>query len=241
MSNQSEQAARNNAIWCDTVCRAHQIPGEFDDWLWLNRNHVPRFYSNAVTLKRDGVAEQLAAIQTLSGVLDVFSVKDSFSTLDLTPLGFRLLFEAMWLWREADRPLPDHAPDGVEWMVIREPSELAKWEAAWNGPTGDDPATEPDRVFLPSLLEDEDVVFIGAYRDREIVAGAIANLTDEVVGLSNVFTPKDDALAYWGGCVAAIMAAFPGRPLVGYEWEEELAIAQQVGFEPLEPLRIWLK
>jgi hypothetical protein len=45
----AEQAARNNAIWCDTICRAHGVQGEFHGQLWLNRQPVPRFYPNAVT------------------------------------------------------------------------------------------------------------------------------------------------------------------------------------------------
>ena len=32
------RAARNNAEWCDAVCRAHGNPGEFHDDIWLNRN-----------------------------------------------------------------------------------------------------------------------------------------------------------------------------------------------------------
>ena len=32
------RAARNNAQWCDAVCRAHGNPGEFHDDIWLNRH-----------------------------------------------------------------------------------------------------------------------------------------------------------------------------------------------------------
>ena len=35
-----------------------------------------------------------------------WSVKDSFCTLDLTPMGFPILFEAMWLSRSARLPRP---------------------------------------------------------------------------------------------------------------------------------------
>ena len=60
------QAARNNALWCDTVCRTHGIPGEFSDALWLNRHPVPRFYSNAVTLADPhAAAAQLAHLRAL--------------------------------------------------------------------------------------------------------------------------------------------------------------------------------
>ena len=64
--SRTEQAARNNAIWCDTVCRTHGTPGEFSDALWLNRHPMPRFYSNAVTLSdQQAAAAQLAHLRAL--------------------------------------------------------------------------------------------------------------------------------------------------------------------------------
>ena len=63
-----EQAARNNAVWCETICRVHGTPGEFHDTLWLNRHPVPRFYPNVVTTlaTQTGMAAQLAHIQARS-------------------------------------------------------------------------------------------------------------------------------------------------------------------------------
>ncbi len=80
-----EQAARNNAIWCDAVCRAHDIPGEFYDAIWINWHPAPRFYSNAVTLsyEQDAAAQQLAFIRALldAGLPNGWCIKDSFCTL----------------------------------------------------------------------------------------------------------------------------------------------------------------
>lgn len=58
----AELCAGNNALWCDAVCRAHDIPGEFHPALWRNRHTVPPFYSNAVTLRLDAETEQMALI-----------------------------------------------------------------------------------------------------------------------------------------------------------------------------------
>lgn len=84
MQSRAEQAARNNAIWCDTICRAHGFPGEFHDSLWLNRHPVPRFYPNVVTLADEHrSAEQLTHIRDLiaADLPGSWAVKDSFSTL----------------------------------------------------------------------------------------------------------------------------------------------------------------
>jgi hypothetical protein len=67
----------------------------------------------------------------------------------------------------------------------------------------------------------------------------IANRTDTVVGLSNLFAPSEDSVAFWAGCVATAQATFPGLPLVGYESGVDLACAEAVGFEKLQSLRVW--
>ena len=97
-----ELAVRNSAAWCDAVCRAHGIPGEFHQHLWLNQNSVPRFYPNAVTLTTTvGAAEELSFIRSLPAAqrLRIPAVKVSCSPLDLAPLSFAALFEATWLVR----------------------------------------------------------------------------------------------------------------------------------------------
>ncbi len=237
------QAARNNAIWCDTICRAHGIPGEFHAQLWLSRQPVPRFYPNAVTFANPiAGSAQLADMQRLLGEALPASagVKDSFCTLELAPIGFQQLFEATWIWR-ASQPQLDRADAQVDWFKVRDADELAKWETAWNGPSSSEQSAPPTRVFPPALLAETDVVFIAATFGQQIVAGAIANRTDDVVGLSNVFAPDGAAARFWPGCVRATMDAFAGLPLVGYEHGSELAIALSLGFEAIGPLRVWVR
>jgi hypothetical protein len=242
MSVRVIHAAHNNAHWCGTVCRAHGAPGEFTDAAWINRHRVPRFFPNAVTLADAGKRiEQLALIHALVAAdraHDV-TVKDSFAALDLAPLGFHVLFEATWLWRPPRLPERSEPAGAIRCSVVKHPPELARWEVAWNGPLPGDHAAPPERIFLPVLLADRDIVFIAIYEDDRIIAGAIANRLEEVVGVSNLFAPQKHAARYWAACVAAIMDAFPGLPLVGYEHGAELAVAHRVGFEDLGPLRVW--
>jgi hypothetical protein len=242
--SQEEQAALNNAAWCDTLCRAHGASGEFDEAAWLNRHPVPRFYPNLVTLSSQGhAAAQLAHVQDLiaSNLAGQWAVKDSFSELDLAELGFQLLFEATWLWRAPCAPLPDGTDRGIHWACLQSEAQLDRWENAWNGDPANHSSARQPRLFLPALLADPEIAFIAAYRGDELIAGAIANRTSTVVGLSNVFTPPEDAESFWMGCVATAVAHFPGRPLVGYESGPELALAQAVGFESLQNLRIWVR
>ncbi|HEU4420982.1 MAG TPA: hypothetical protein VFR67_00395, partial [Pilimelia sp.] len=44
-------AARNNAEWCDLVCRTHGIDTELDHDAWVARRRSPPLYPDAVTLR----------------------------------------------------------------------------------------------------------------------------------------------------------------------------------------------
>jgi hypothetical protein len=231
-----KQAALNNALWCDTVCRSHGTPGEFLAGLWLNSHETPRFYPNVVTLEgSEGAAMQMAQIKRLlqADLPAGWAVKDSFCTLDLAPLGFRALFEAAWIYRSAHQPRPPSTGNDVRWSTVSSVAALAAWEEAWGG-------DGQPRIFLPALLADESIAIIAAYRGEQIIAGAIANRTGEVVGLSNVFTPEENAEAFWAGCLARAMDVFPALPLVGYERGEALDQASALGFERIGPLRVWV-
>ena len=240
--SRAERAARNNALWCDTVCRAHGVPGEFTGSVWLNRHRVPRFHSNAVTCRErrgdDARREQLQ-VMLEAGLPPGWGFKDSFRAIDATGLGFEVVFEATWIWRE---PAPMAAPPGDEaarWALVRTEAELAAWEAAWEGDAANASATPQPRQFPPALLDDPAVAIVGCSRDGVVVAGGIVNRTGREAGLSNVFGPPDRRAATWAGCVAAAQECFPGVPLAGYERGEALAAAEAAGFERLQDLRVW--
>ena len=241
--SREEQAARNNALWCDSMCRAHGVPGEFHETAWLYRHPVPRFHSNLVTLSNQRqTAAQLALIRELaaSHLPEHWTIKDSFRESDLQPLGFQPLFEANWIWRAASTIARIGLAGRMPWGRLQDEAELAAWENAWKRDPANTSPTQPARQFLPALLTDPNVAFIAAHQGGEIIAGAILNRTGKVVGLSNIFVPPEDGASFWAGCVALSMQIFPGMPLVGYERGPELAIAESLGFEKLHPLRVWV-
>ena len=130
-------AARNNATWCDTVCATHGSPGVFSPGAWTTPRRSPPLYPDAVTLAPTVTAEEvLQRIDADAGC----SVKDSFATLDLAPHGFRVLFEADWIYLRA-RSLPA-AGNRARWRTVRGEQELDEWAAAWAAPG----AVSPFRV-----------------------------------------------------------------------------------------------
>jgi len=151
--------------------------------------YVPPFYPNAMTLgSAERAGEHQAAIENLllTGPPQGWSVKDSFQTLSLASSGFRSLFEAQWIGCSDASPEPSDCVGNIEWQAITTTAALTEWHIAWGG------AANHDGVFLPALLDDENIHIIAARRDGLIVAGAIANFAAGVVGISNIFVPEAD-------------------------------------------------
>jgi len=239
LDDRTIRAARNNAQWCDAVCRAQGNPGEFHDDIWLNRHRVPRYYPNAGTLAEPSqrqleLIDQLLAARLPSG----WAIKDSFCMLDLSSRGFEVLFAAHWIYLPISRVRNDAtaAEKAMRWKVVQSDHALAEWESAFSRSSGD---TGGDRIFLPSLLENKDIGILAGSRDDRIVAGAIANRSDDVVGWSNFFAPHSELRDRAVDSLAAIAGLFPDLPIVGYEHGDDLRHATALGFESLGPLRVW--
>ncbi|MFG3040465.1 hypothetical protein ACGFYZ_26575 [Streptomyces sp. NPDC048330] len=223
------EAVRNNAAWCQAMCRAHGLPGTFGPRAWTNGGRTPLYYPDAVTLTEDATAEDvLAGIdRTTPGA----SVKDSFARLDLASEGFRLLFEAQWIHRPAG---PSDLPVAAGHRPVRTPAELAAWALAWS-----DGDAEEAALFRPELLDDPETLVVAGYAvDGRILGGAVLSVGERVTGVSNLFTTGDtDSAHAWAGALAAAPA---DRPVVGYESGDDLTAALAAGFTTTGPLRVWL-
>ncbi|MCW5940841.1 MAG: hypothetical protein KIS66_01325 [Fimbriimonadaceae bacterium] len=219
-------AARNSALWCEAVCRAHGRDTETTEDLWVCRGRPPRFYPSATTL-RPGAGD---AIERLGPT----GFKDSFFDVDGEALGYRELFRASWIWGEA----PEPGNTRLDWRRVRSDEELLEWERGWGA--GDDEAAHHPRQFPPSLLEDCGVAFLFGFDGAVPVAGCALNATGRVVGLSNAFALRDE-LDPWPEFSSAIATVWPGRPVVGYERGEDLERAVSAGFEEAGLLRIWVR
>ncbi|GAA2801924.1 hypothetical protein [Streptomyces showdoensis] len=224
-----DEAVRNNAVWCDTMCRAHGRAGEFGARAWTSSRRTPLYYPDAVTLTASAdAADVLAGIdRSVPGA----SVKDSHARLDLAAEGFRLLFEARWIHRPAGLPRPA-APAG--WRPVTDPAGLAAWALAWS-----DGGEEEAALFRPELLADPATrIIVGHAPDGRVLGGAVLTDSGTVTGVSNLFTtPGTEPSTAWA---AALSHLAPDRAAVGYESGDDLAPALEAGFETIGPLRVWL-
>ena len=128
--------------------------------------------------------------------------------------------------------------DSFNSLALSEAGFHVLFEAEWLyrpvTASDDDPrawAAVDDAGDLPvPLLDDPDVRFLS-----DGAGGIVANRAGGVIGLSN---PSGTGLDRAG--IAAAAALWPGLPLVGYAWGEELDAMLALGFEPVGPLRVWV-
>jgi hypothetical protein len=236
-------AARNNALWCDAMLRAHGCRTSFQQHLWSSPDPAPRYYPNAVTLTgSEGVDQQIAAIRhLLNEAKDLgrpLAIKDSFRTLPLQSYGCHPLFTADWLYRPpngCDRtaPLAD-----VTWASLQLEDDLSAWEKAW-GLASDDPAQAGD-LFPAALLRTPDVTVIAAYRRGQIIAGCIAYRSPGALGYTNMFLPSEDSALVRTACAMEIARLSPELPIVGYESGAASAAMQACGLKTVGGLQVWL-
>lgn len=222
-------AARNNALWCDAVCRAHARPGVFDELLWRVPHGTLPLYPDVVTLAgaQAAGAQHKAIGELLDSARDRgWAVKDSYAALDLSSLGFRRLFDASWIaWTGA----PESASTELQWRLVTDGTDLTAWNAAWGA----------DAPFTPTLLASADIAFLAAVRDGTQVGGAILNRGAGVVGVPNVFADAPWREPVWRDLPALAARLFAGHTLVGYESGGALDHASAAGFARLEALRVW--
>jgi hypothetical protein len=220
-------AARNNAEWCDAFSRTHGIAGRFQAAFWSSPVRTPPYYPDAVTLRPNIAVEHLlSAIDVGEGC----SVKDSFARLDLGAAAFRPLFRAEWVARQPVKGRRAAPP----WSVLTTEAQLRGWEASWGEVPG------ASGFFRPALLKDETIAVLAGYESDRIVAGAIANRSATVIGLSNVFDTAGDLDFAWAAGATAAATLWGDLPIVGYDSGDELDAAHDAGFESIGELVVWI-
>jgi hypothetical protein len=227
---------RNNAEFCDLICRSHGVPGVFGRSLWIQEKSGPAFYPNVITLTRNSVPEQTARISAFRALRPDIGIKDSFRTLDLSTIGMRRLFDAEWVWMDRE-PSRRGVKQRERWGKVDSVTDLKHWQAAW---AGNDPAP-PCQVFLPTLLDDPSITILGAWHGTAIVAGCVLNRDSfNIVGLSNFFAAEAGRDRYLAAAVDHAIEVAQGSMLVGYDRGEDLMRMHACGFRSAGPLCVWV-
>jgi hypothetical protein len=170
---------------------------------------------------------------------DSWSIKDSFSVLNLSRLGFEKLFHATWFYLEGSAFKRSENSASLRWDLIRGRRELAAWRLAWN--KNESGGNVADLIFGDRLLENPRMRFIAGYEGESLVAGCILNRTEPVFGISNFFA-TDDSAATWSGIIEFIRTSVTSNDLVGYEQAPMIDRSLAgLGFEQVGDLAVWIK
>lgn len=232
------KAIRNNAAWCDAVCRASGGSTEFVGGLWFNAVPSPPYFPNIITT--DSTADIGAVEKTvhkLSAESVEVGVKDSFRALDLASIGFAKLFEASWVCRDPAQQKNDATL--LAWAKIDTFVGLQAWEEHW---WPERPSTGSHRpVFGSTLLECDNIAFLAGYRGTTLVAGAAITRTEDVAGLTCTFFHDPDPVLQRRELLSVLGSRYLNRLLVGYQSGAELDAMRDLGFREVGPLCVWLR
>lgn len=222
-------AAANNADLYEAMFQAWGLRYDRASYAFTSLDEPPPYYSHLTVLAPGQATSIVAHLRdAVSGGPAAVSFKDSFCDVGPHVSGFQPLFEAFWLWRDADASLPD-----PRWETIEDEVELARWERAWKragSPTA-------SHMFRPALLQSASVTLLGKKKDDVLVSGCIANVSPTCIGISNVFSVEQGDRAFQEAA-AAIASISGGRPIVGYCANNFFEAAEQVGFTRTGSLKV---
>jgi hypothetical protein len=231
--NEARIAANNNADLCAAIMIANGKRFERDQLALLCLDDPLPYYPQMVSLDPNATAElQARILDTHEGRPRVDSVKDSFSRMNADALGLTVLFEASWIWC---RPVQQGMP--CDWVRINDAADLSDWHAAWSG----DGSPTDQVIFPPACLNDPSLAFLARRKGTTVEAGCVANLSENAVGLSNIFSVRSSQRQLFEEALSAVSAIGEGRPVVGYEHGDSLATALSIGFRDVGPLRVLLR
>jgi hypothetical protein len=146
--------------------------------------------------------------------------------LDLKPLGFDPLFDAQWIYLKAEKfnPILPYVP--IEHKILASEDELSTWKLSW------DPNIDLGKqIFSPGLVKNPKIHFIASYQGDQIVSGCLVNQTDNVLGISNFFSPGN-SISYWSDTISYILSTIGRMDIIGYERRELVKIFVIWGFNP---------
>ena len=237
MNDKLQTAINNNHGLYQAIFNHHGVHLHIQEDIAYTEKKVPPLYSNLVTRSKGWRPDH--HFTTIDGNYESenwseWSVKDSFQALNLSRYGFEKLLDAQWIYLGRNNFTPVE-PSRLQYGLIKTMEDLSSWRLAWNL----DVALGKG-IFNEKLLDDPKIHFVAGYDEESIVSGCLVNETDDVLGISNFFSP-DKAILYWSDVITFLGALFRHKDIVGYERDSLVNELVPLGFEGIGNLRVWLK
>ena len=240
MNQRLQNNIANNIDLYDAVFTGLGVPFFDMPDIWYSLEDGPPLYSNIITKTREWRPDE--TFESINHRFESerwksWSIKDSFSVLDLVPFGFEKLFEAKWIYLEKDLLRAREEQSGLVYQIAKSESDLTDWRIGWEkGET-----VTSNSIFGNGLLQNPDLFFIAGIIDVEIVCGCLVNRSDHVLGISNFFS-EGTCLEYWNGITKFVFKEIGKQDIVGYESDSGvLTDISTLGFQSIGNLSIWKK
>ena len=238
MNEKLRKAILNNNDLYEAVFKPHKINFDGNDKIRYSLEKVPPLYSNLVTISQDWKPDEI--FKTINENFKnenwkEWSIKDSFGVLDLTKYDFEKLFDASWIYLESINFKPIQNSLKIRFEIIENEKTLQDWRKVW-----DENKELGKQIFQSEMLNDSSVFFLAGYRDEKIITGCLINKTENVLGISNFFSPEPK-IEYWSEIIRFIYESVKIADIVGYEREDFVEKLQPLGFEAIGDLTVWLR
>jgi ribosomal protein S18 acetylase RimI-like enzyme len=241
-----DAAAQNLAGWHDCSVGALGFAASRGDWWWASPTPGPWIYFTAISLRRPhSHTDTMAMVAELRRHLDdpagsFEAVCDSAGMLDLAPLGLTRRMAGLWYARPAG-PLPrDDDPEELTVGPVRSAAELEAFEQATCAAFDSPPPVAPFEIHAPGILDDPAMHVLLGWVDDEVVGGAMAYLTDRVLGIYGVGTvPGHRGRGYATALTRACLALDPTRPATLQPSVAAAALYRRLGFIEMGRFTHW--
>lgn len=238
MNVKKQKAIRNNNGLYEEIFGSRNIKSIRTDLIWYCLENTPPLYSNLVTISEKWQPDEIFSEIDRKFKIekwDEWSIKDSFGLLDLNKYGFAKLFNAEWIYLEAEKFTPKSESRNLRYEIVRSEDALAQWRCAW-----DSDEKTGIQIFSAELLHNPRVFFVAGYDYQQIISGCFVNRTGNVLGISNFFSPEKDSV-YWSEIISFIFDTKGRLDIACYERTDLVKDLQSLGFESVGDLIVWLK
>jgi hypothetical protein len=202
-------------------------------WRALDEPHF--IYFAGITLAPEAPA---AAVASAPG-----TVCDAWSSLDLTPFGFRADGSEAWFYREPGPLGPDDTPPELELVQVSTPAEVAEFEAVSVRGFDNEAATvAPGSVHPAAILADSRMAMWLGRVEGKAVAAAMSYRTDTAVGVFGVTTVASARRrGYASALTRASILADPSLPSVLAPSAMAERMYERLGYRRVGELRKWIR
>jgi hypothetical protein len=229
-----ELAVQASIAWHEAWMRAFGCRTATDDDVWRLIDPPPRdWYFTAISRRPETPA---TAVANAAGM-----VCDSWSRLDLQPLGFEPREAEPWFYRPAGPLPPDERPVELEIVRASTPEEIGEFEAASvRGFESEDARVEPGTVHPAAILDDPRMsCWMGRAGGRP-VAAATSYRTRGAIGIFGVTTLASARERGYGTAITrAAVLAESGLPSVLSPSPQGEDLYRRLGFRTVGALRKW--